>query len=84
MCCNPWGRRVRHDWATEQQQQQCDLSRRIYLVHLKRIYVLLLSDGVLSVYNLRPSGHLRPMFHYWASLVAQLVKNQPVMLETWV
>ena len=20
-CCSPWGRRVRHDWATEQQQQ---------------------------------------------------------------
>ena len=21
MCCSPWGRRVRHDWAAEQQQQ---------------------------------------------------------------
>ena len=20
VCCNPWGHRVRHDWATEQQQ----------------------------------------------------------------
>ena len=20
-CCSPWGRRVRHDWATEKQQQ---------------------------------------------------------------
>ena len=22
MCCHPWGHRVRHDWATEQQQHQ--------------------------------------------------------------
>ena len=22
VCCSPWGRRVGHDWATEQQQQQ--------------------------------------------------------------
>ena len=22
-CCSPWGCRVRHDWGTEQQQQQC-------------------------------------------------------------
>ena len=22
VCCSPWGHRVRHDWATEQQQQQ--------------------------------------------------------------
>ena len=22
VCCSPWGRRVRHDWATEQQQHQ--------------------------------------------------------------
>ena len=27
-------------------------------------------------------GH--PLQHYWASLVAQLVKNPPAMKETWV
>ena len=21
VCCSPWGRRVRHDWVTDQQQQ---------------------------------------------------------------
>ena len=26
----------------------------------------------------------RAMTHYWASLVAQLVKNPPAMRETWV
>ena len=25
-----------------------------------------------------------PLHHSWASLVAQLVKNLPAMLETWV
>ena len=25
-----------------------------------------------------------PLQYYWASLVAQLVKNMPAMLETWV
>ena len=25
-CCRPWGHRVRHDWATEQQQQTPELA----------------------------------------------------------
>ena len=25
-----------------------------------------------------------PLWYFWASLVAQLVKNPPAMLETWV
>ena len=28
--------------------------------------------------------HLHPLQYSWASLVAQLVKNPPAMLETWV
>ena len=24
-CCRPWGRRVGHDWVTEQQQKHCQL-----------------------------------------------------------
>ena len=44
------------------------LSWRTCHVHLRRMYILLLSDGMFYRYQLSPSGlmrHLRPVFPYW-------------------
>ena len=44
VCCSPWGRSVRHDWVTEQ-QQQCVKSS---LVLLKKVFAMI---GVFSWQN---------------------------------
>ena len=54
------------------------------------------SDGKVSAYNLGDLGSIPvlgrspgegigyPFLYYWASLVAQLVKNPPARRDTWV
>ena len=39
-CCSPWGHRVRHDLASEQQSQNLDISQR-YLIFIKYPRILL-------------------------------------------
>ena len=49
----------------------CDLSRQIYHVHLKRMCILLLLDGMSCVYLFSLAGLmccLGPVFPYWFSV----------------
>ena len=73
--------RVRHNWATELNWTMCMdfyvnkgfISLGLLGVELLCHMVILCLRGINYVLN-----------HWWASLVAQLVKNPPAMWETWV
>ena len=73
--------RVRHNWATELNWTMCMdfyvnkgfISLGLLGVELLCHMVILYLRGINYVSN-----------HWWASLMAQLVKNPPAMWETWV
>ena len=85
--------RVRHNLGTEPEKKKKEKHREIY-VYMRAFPGS--SAGKESTYNAgdpssipglaRSPGERRgyPLQYSWASLVAQMVKNQPAMRETWV
>ena len=84
--------RVRHDWATQQQEGFSEPVQRA----LRQMGFPGSSVGKESACNARDpisipgserspgEGIGYPVQYSWTSLVAQLVKNPPAMRETWV
>ena len=88
----PWGHRVRHDWATQQQE---GFSEPLQIA-LRQMGFPDSSVGKESACNARDpisipgserspgEGVGYPLQCSCTSLMAQLVKNPPAMRETWV
>ena len=56
-CCIPWGSRVRHDWATEQQQTAKDSVLNYMLLEISPGISL---EGMMLKLKLQYYGHLMP------------------------
>ena len=90
-CCSLWGlQRVRHDWATEQQQQWSLYDRLYNSSNLKTVWLENSIIFYLKFINkdknilFRILAQMLKSIMLWAFLVAQMVKNLPAMKETSV